>query len=177
MDLQQQLIETRARGYSADQIAGALGIDETFVHEWLQGRMIFKSFTNDKGRVFNVRVLFDGHRYGRNNVLTWGQSEHYEGVPGVEFWDATYAHEALGQFTGARYFAETICFEEKWTPEDGFHNTGALQTSGLCLDGGNAESWSLDAGTMREVRLWILAMIAAREYLELIYSNEKEAES
>lgn len=165
MDLQKQLIETRARGYSAEQIAGALGIDETFVHEWLQGRMIFKSFTNDKGRVFNVRVLFDGHYYGLKNCLTWG-GKLGQKTEGVEFWDATYPHEPLGQFTGARYYADTICLEEKWTPEDGFHNTGALQTSGLCLDCGNAESWSIDAGTMREIRLWILGMIAAREYMQ-----------
>jgi len=78
---------------------------------------------------------------------------------------ATYHHDDLGQFTGARYLADTICFQEKWTPEKGFHNTGTLQTGGLCLDCGNAESWSLDASTMREVRLWILGMNAAREYL------------
>jgi len=165
MDLQQQMTETRARGYSAEQIAGALGIDETFVNEWLQGRMIFKSFTNDRGRTFNVRVLFDGHLYGRNWCLTWGDKEG-QNKAGAEFWDATIPHGPLGQFTGARYYSETICFEEKWTPEKGFHNNGALQTSGLCLDGGNAESWSIDAATMREIRLWILGMIVAREYMQ-----------
>lgn len=121
---------------------------------------ISKAFTNDAGRTFNVRVLFAGQKYGRNNCLTWDSEQ-----PGVEFWDATYSHEALGQFTGARYYADTICFQDKWTPENGFHNTGELQTGGLCLDYGNRDAWSLDASTMREVRLWILGVIAAREYL------------
>jgi len=164
MELQQQMTEARARGYSAAQIAGALCVDEDFVNEWLQGRMIFKEFTNDKGRVFNVRVLFNGHLYGLNNCLTWGEKEG-QNKAGVEFWDATYHHDDLGQFTGARYYADTICFQEKWTPEDGFHSTGELQTGGLCLDFGNVGVWSLDAATMREVRLWILGMNAAREYL------------
>jgi len=55
MELQQQMTEARARGYSVAQIAGALCLDETFVNEWLQGRMIFKEFTNDKGRDLSSR--------------------------------------------------------------------------------------------------------------------------
>lgn len=121
------------------------------------------SFTNDAGRTFNVRVLFNGDAYGLNDCLTWDKEK-----PGVEFWDASFGNNELGHFTGARYFADTICFKDAWTPEKGFHNTGELQQGGLCLDCGNREVWSIDAKTMRDIRLWILGVTTAQQLMRKV---------
>lgn len=120
-----------------------------------------KAFTNDQGRTFNVRILLDGDKYGRDDCLTWNNdnSETFKGAAGVEFWDATYPHEELGQFTGGRYFADTLLFDEKWTPEKGFHTDGTITDSGLCLHGG-VDGWEIDQETMRHVRRWIIEQLA-----------------
>jgi hypothetical protein len=120
-----------------------------------------KSFTNDQGRTFNVRILLDGDQYGRDDCLTWNHddNEHFRGAVGVEFWDATHPHTELGQFTGGRYFADTILFVEKWTPEKGFHHTGEISRNGLCLHGGEPV-WTIDPVTMGFVRIWILEQLA-----------------
>ncbi len=64
---------------------------------------------NDKGREFNVKILFKGDVYGRDNCLT-----HDEDRPLVEFYDATYSSDNgddrfddEGQFV-SRYYAETL---------------------------------------------------------------------
>lgn len=68
--------------------------------------------TNDKGRKFNVKVLFKGDTYGLNKCLT-----HEKEDPLVEFYDATYAgaedFDPEGQFV-SRYFVDTILGEDKW---------------------------------------------------------------
>jgi hypothetical protein len=58
---------------------------------------------------FAMVLLQSGDRYGRNFKLT------LRGKPEVEFWDLRYPHgpvalnvETQGQFTGGRYYADTI---------------------------------------------------------------------
>lgn len=80
---------------------------------------------NDKGRVFNVRVV------GPECVDPYTEDEWR-----VEFYDATYAGAKfgpLGQFV-TRYFRDTLLF--------------GPSEHGLCLDGGNAGVWYLDPVAM-----------------------------
>ena len=68
---------------------------------------------NNAGRAFNVRLVRKGDRYGLDNCLV-----HDKDDPLIEFWDATYEHDArftpgLGQFV-SRYFLATL------TGQDGF---------------------------------------------------------
>lgn len=67
--------------------------------------------TNDVGRKFNVRLIQQGERYGRNGVLV-----HDEADPLVEWFDATYANDpgffdvnsiGCGQFV-SRYYLTTM---------------------------------------------------------------------
>ena len=73
------------------------------------------------GRVFAVRLVSRGERYGRDGCLT-----HDEGDPLVEFYDATYAGDWPDTFTGdlgqfvSRYYRETLLSHD----------------GGLSLDGG-----------------------------------------
>lgn len=95
--------------------------------------------TNIKGRHFNVRILKDGDRYGRDDCLV-----HDGGKPSVEFFDATYegtTHGPLGQFTTGRYYVETLL--------------DAPLHQGLCLYGAEADTWFLDGGAMNVVRAWL----------------------
>lgn len=84
------------------------------------------------GIVFTMRLVAQGNRYGRENCLTNEKAE-----PLVEFYDSRYpfdrdpAGEILGQFV-SRYYVETLM---------------KAPNAGLCLDGGNRESWSLDRET------------------------------
>lgn len=60
--------------------------------------------TNRQGRAFNVRAVFDGDRYGMDDVLV------HTGAPMVEFYDATQdpaLFGSRGQFV-ARYYAKTL---------------------------------------------------------------------
>lgn len=90
------------------------------------------------GLTFTVRLVCTGGKYGARNCLTHDKAE-----PLVEFYDDRYPMsqdpngEHLGQFV-SRYYAETLL--------------EARTSGGLCLDGGNAEVWTLDAVTMRLVR-------------------------
>lgn len=95
--------------------------------------------TNDKGRHFNVRILKQGDRYGRDDCLTVDDDRIL-----VEFFDATYeggTHGPLGQFTTGRYYASTL-LESPYR-------------QGLCLYGAEAEAWSIDGDAMFLVRSWI----------------------
>jgi hypothetical protein len=91
--------------------------------------------TNATGKVrFVVRILRNGDRYGRDDVLTWDDLR-----PGVEFYDARYDHTPLGQFV-SRYYVETI-----------LEGAGP---SGLDLMGYEA-SWKIDGQSMQIVRSWL----------------------
>lgn len=90
------------------------------------------------GLTFTVRLVKTGDAYGVHNCLTHDKAE-----PLVEFYDARYPMsqdpkgEHLGQFV-SRYYVETLLEPRA--------------AGGLCLDGGNAALWTLDAVTMRLVR-------------------------
>jgi len=71
---------------------------------------------------FNLRIVCAGDTYGRDNCRT------HNGAPLAEFYDSTYPHTEHGQFV-SRYYVDTLLEHE-----------GAL-----CLDGGNAEDWTLSA--------------------------------
>lgn len=88
---------------------------------------------------FNVRIVNKGDRYGRADCLT-----HDEDRPMVEFYDRRYQHgdwPDRGQFV-SRYYISTLLEGEN---------------RGLCLDGGNANEWSVSADGMAIVRAYLNA--------------------
>lgn len=93
-------------------------------------------------RSFNVRLVEQGDKYGLNLCLT-----HDEAEPLVEFYDASYdfdkdeSGKVLGQFV-SRYYMSTLAGEYNGT-------------FGLCLDGGSADEWSVDANSMKLVGDWL----------------------
>ena len=93
-------------------------------------------------RSFNVRLVEQGDKYGLNLSLT-----HDEAEPLVEFYDASYdfdkdeSGKVLGQFV-SRYYMSTLAGEYNGT-------------FGLCLDGGSADEWSVDANSMNLVGDWL----------------------
>lgn len=66
------------------------------------------------------------------------------GKPSVEFYDRRYGETPDGQFTGGRYFADTLLGLDGYGRAEG----------GLSLDGG-IPAWSVDAATMDLVRAWL----------------------
>lgn len=89
---------------------------------------------NDDDRVFVVRIVREGDRYGLNDCLT-----HDDPRPMIEFYDATYIGDKFGprgQFTGGRYFVETL--DERYD-----------SAVDLALDGG-IPVWSLTAQNVRD---------------------------
>ena len=91
---------------------------------------------------FNVRVVNKGEKYGRDFCLT-----HEEDKPLVEFYDSRYPHTEYGQFV-SRYYKETLLGEDKWGSGKG----------GLCLDGGNANEWTVSEEDMTTVRNYLKEM-------------------
>jgi hypothetical protein len=90
---------------------------------------------------FNVRVVNQGDKYGRDFCLT-----HNGDKPMVEFYDARYPHTEFGQFV-SRYYFETIL------GDDGYgHKSG-----GLSLDGGIPE-WTVSAQDMDTVRTFLKSL-------------------
>jgi hypothetical protein len=88
---------------------------------------------------FNVRLVNKGDRYGRADCLT-----HDDDRPMVEFYDHRYTHgdwPDRGQFV-SRYYVSTLLEGEN---------------RGLCLDGGNANEWSVSADGMALVRAYLKA--------------------
>jgi len=105
---------------------------------------------------FNVRVIFAGDRYGLNDCLT------VEGAPQVEFYDATADKETFGergQFTGGRYYVETLLLDWHSRREREFNMTPIDQ--GLCLCG-HVRAWDVDGPTMARVRAWLIQQLIAR---------------
>ena len=88
---------------------------------------------------FNVRVVNKGDKYGRDFCLT-----HDGDKPLVEFYDVRYPHTEFGQFV-SRYYVETILGEDGYGRAEG----------GLCLDGGNANEWSVSERHMGIVRSFL----------------------
>ena len=110
--------------------------------------------TNSAGREFAVRYVKTGERYGRDFRIVNDETDRMgNGEPMVEFWDLSNSFDQVdpevvsvrGQFTGGRYGVDTLLGLNQWGSGSG----------GLCLDGGNADVWSIDAKTMQVVRAWV----------------------
>jgi hypothetical protein len=89
---------------------------------------------NDNGRIWAVRVVRKGKKYGLDNCLT-----HGEDVPLVEFYDCRYEHTPLGQFV-SRYYLTTLLQR--------------YPLQGLCLDGG-IPAWNIDGKAMDRIVAWL----------------------
>lgn len=80
-------------------------------------------------------------------IPTGVEHPHYPAVkhdkPIVEFYDTDYPHTPDGQFTGGRYYTETLLEDSK-----------RLRRYGLCLNGG-VPSWEVGAGEMESVLKWM----------------------
>lgn len=92
---------------------------------------------------FNVRIVNNGEKYGRDFCLT-----HDEDKPMVEFYDRRYPHTQYGQFV-SRYYVGTLL---------GLIYCMGEPTGGLCLDGGNPNSWTVSAEDMVLVRAYLQVM-------------------
>lgn len=93
---------------------------------------------------FNVRVVNQGDKYGRDFCLT-----HDKSNPLVEFYDARYPHTEFGQFVSS-YYVSTILGTDGYGRAEG----------GLCLDGGNASEWTVSADDMATVRNFLKEVTA-----------------
>lgn len=99
--------------------------------------------TNHEGRTFNVRVVLDGDKYGRDDCLT------HAGAPMVEFYDTTHQDPTFGtrgQFV-SRYFVDTL-------------DACVGGDTGLWLDGGVPE-WQVSAENVAD------ALAFAHDYIRL----------
>lgn len=95
--------------------------------------------TNSVGVTFNVRLVFQGDRYGRNGCIV-----HEEYEPLIEFYDTRYDFEELGQFV-SRYYLTTL-LEEDYDE----------YSRGLWLNTGS-DNWFVDGGKMKEVLEWAVS--------------------
>lgn len=87
------------------------------------------------GVEFNVRLLLQGDRYGRDDgLVVWA-----DGPPGVEFYDRRYPHTRYGQFV-SRYYVSTLM--------------QAPKMNGIDLDGGIPD-WRIDGSTWRLIEAWL----------------------
>ena len=88
---------------------------------------------------FIIRLIEKGDNYGLDFCLTHNEEKNL-----VEFYDARYPHTQItkdisGQFTGGRYYVETLLEDEN-----------KLSKNGLCLHGG-VDRWNVDSNTMKQV--------------------------
>jgi hypothetical protein len=105
---------------------------------------IQRKFTNSSGRVFTVKVLEPGDRYGRNDVLTWEDDPRF-GKRAVEFYDRTYAGDRFGedgQFI-SRYYEDTL-----------LERAAIHQGVGIDLQG-DVPVWKIDGTTFSEIMDWV----------------------
>lgn len=95
-----------------------------------------------------ARLILPGDGYGRwmAETQTWVMTLEPGSTPLVEFFDKRYMHTPFGQFTGGRYYLETVIDVIK-------------ERRGLCLDGGIPE-WSVDADSMQLVGEFLAPAIA-----------------
>jgi hypothetical protein len=103
--------------------------------------MIVARVVNDKSRVFNVRLVRRGDRYGLNDCLV-----HDKDDPLVEFWDATYELDprftlGLGQFV-SRYFLGTLTGKDGYSGHD-----RRVQPRGIALCG-HVPEWTVTSGNV-----------------------------
>lgn len=93
---------------------------------------------NTEGIPFRVVFLPDGGRFYN--------------APVVEFYDRRYSETDHGQFTGARYYAETL-----------FQSADRHEDYGLNLHGGVPE-WSIDKGSMVQIFDWLEELSVRLDY-------------
>jgi hypothetical protein len=105
---------------------------------WLAGQghtkgtaMSTFAFTAENGIPFVARRVDKGENYGRDERIA-----HQEDDPLIEFYDTRHPHTKYGQFV-SRYYLSTLQKRD--------------QNQGLCLDGGNADVWSIDSGSLSTV--------------------------
>ena len=108
--------------------------------------------TNDRGRNFNVRIVREGDRYGRDDCLVYDPSDREFNKDDVlvEFYDATYTAKfgERGQFV-SRYYATTLLGTDEF-------GDGMEEEMGVGLDlMGYEPAWKIDADAMDIVRLWV----------------------
>jgi hypothetical protein len=131
-----------------------------------RARTPFRTFTNNQGRTFAVRVVPRGGRYGRANCLTNNEGDHAVYGALVEFYDTTSADDGRGDYAGGEGFGPMGQFVTRHYLSSlmgtGGHGSG---TGGMRLDGGaNARVWSVDEATMDAVREWLATVNAAPHY-------------
>lgn len=105
------------------------------------------TITNDAGRKFLVRIVRQGDRYGRNDVLV-----HTKAMPLIEFYDRTYPKFGpRGQFVSS-YYAHTL-FEMK---------DAARAGRGLALNAGVPE-WTIDGRALLDALSWANGVLVLEE--------------
>lgn len=101
---------------------------------------------SDDGQAYNVRLVREGDRHGRNDCLT-----HDRADPLVEFYAVSDGAGAgpRGYFVSS-YYASTLRGE-------GPGASRGVADSGLCLHGGGTydKSYSADASVMTQVLRWL----------------------
>jgi len=99
--------------------------------------------------LFNVRIVEQGDKYGREMCLT-----HEDERPLVEFYDSKFAHTEYGQFV-SRYFVFTLLED---FPDD---------VRGLSLDGGIPE-WTVERQSylniLQHLNVYSLGLITAAQF-------------
>lgn len=95
---------------------------------------------NERGVMFNVRLVKKGDKYGRGYRLT-----HDEEEPLVEFYDARYPdidYGEIGLFV-SRYYVSTIMEHD--------------DDYGINLDGG-VKDWSISSENVKQVKEWLSSL-------------------
>lgn len=99
------------------------------------------SVTNERGMVFNVRILSKGDKYGRNNMLTYDKDTECIEFYDDRYKDSTYFDSKLGQFI-SRYYIDSILDH----------------IGGLCLDG-MVDDWNVSSENISDIKIFILRYI------------------
>ena len=130
---------------------------------------LVKQFTNNKGRVFNAVVSKDKN-YNGGLVVRFYDAESADSYKElVKKYPDSFATEAkFGQFTGGGYYIDTLL------GLDGFGES--IRGRGLCFDGGNAESWSIDADTSTQVFFWLCEIREHQERIKMFKELETRSE-
>lgn len=93
---------------------------------------VFLNKDNDVTFAMRVVLVGAGETYGNNECLT-----NDSGEPLIEFYDTRYQHTDIGQFV-SRYLLSTFM--------------AIADGRGLCLDGGNAQQWSISSSNVNTVK-------------------------
>jgi hypothetical protein len=113
------------------------------------------NLTATSGRKMLMKILRPGDGYGLRKCMTWGAPdtcicdpavraklhERDKDKLGVEVYDQTYAGQTgfdpEGQFTGARYYLETL-----------------MESTGGLIPQGGVSEWNIPATEMIKFRIW-----------------------